>query len=106
MRFRKRKLVPVAPLKSDLVSADLEKTASPQTLRIAPFENGPFSVLKQVFDDASHLRGRKASAKHSTDGGASLNGASPDPASLDPASRDPASPDPAPRDPNIPADLA
>src|SRR5262249_21824057 len=55
MQFKKRKFVPIAPLKNDLIVDDMEKTAAPQAQRIPPLQNRPFTVLKQVLNDADHF---------------------------------------------------
>jgi hypothetical protein len=56
MHAQKAELVPVAALKRDLVLNDVEEAATPETKGIAPLQNRPFAVLKDVLNDAYHLR--------------------------------------------------
>ena len=55
MLSEERKLVPVPALKDDLAACDAKKTATAKAKRVAPFEDRPLAVFKQVFNDANHF---------------------------------------------------
>ncbi|HNP52580.1 MAG TPA: hypothetical protein PKJ85_12420 [Nitrosomonas nitrosa] len=44
----------MASLKYDLIVYDVEKATAPQTQRIAPLEDGPFFLLKDLLSYADH----------------------------------------------------
>src|SRR5579862_1280433 len=52
----------------------MKEAASPETLRVAPLEDRPLSILEEVLDDANHFRSREASRKHLADRIAALDG--------------------------------
>ena len=64
MLQEKGQLIPIATLENNLILLNLEKSAASQIKRIAPFQNRPLAVLKDVFDDADHFGGGKLCFKH------------------------------------------
>jgi hypothetical protein len=46
----------------------VKKAASTQAKRVAPFENHPFAILKEIFDQAGHLGYGEFSRKHFSNG--------------------------------------
>lgn len=59
-----RELVPITSLKLNSAVNDVEEATATQAQWIAPFENRPLSILKQVLDDTNHLRPSKLPGKH------------------------------------------
>jgi hypothetical protein len=64
VQLNERQLVPVASLKDDLSIDDMKKAATPQTERVAPFENHPFSIFEEVLNNANHFCPGEAFSKH------------------------------------------
>jgi len=78
MEPKERKFIEVAALKHDLVVPCLEETATAEPIRIDPFKDCPFAILKDILDLADHRRFGELSGKHlsyclSTDNGISNN---------------------------------
>ncbi len=71
---KKSELVPVAPLEDDLIVDDVEESAAPEPERVAPFQNGPFAILENLLDDASHVGRSEFCLKHRADILAADNG--------------------------------
>lgn len=68
MGFQERQFVPVPALEGDLAVAKEEEAAAAETERVAPFKDGAFGVLKEVFDDTDHPGGGELAAEHVEDG--------------------------------------
>src|SRR5438046_2002918 len=60
-------LVPVASLEHDLATDDVEEAAAPQTKRVTPFENGPFTFFEDVLHDAHHVGRCELGREHLSD---------------------------------------
>ena len=73
MQLEEGQLVPIAALECDLAAEHVEKPASPEAQRVAPFEDRPFAVLEKIFDDADHFGCGEFPDEHGSDGVASFD---------------------------------
>jgi hypothetical protein len=48
-------LVPIPALKNDFIVDDVKEAATPKSERVAPFEDGPLAVFKNVLHEATHF---------------------------------------------------
>ena len=62
------KLVEVATLEDDPVVEDLEEAAATQAIGVAPFKDGPVSILEDVLDQARHRGPAEFDLEHLPDG--------------------------------------
>ena len=67
MQFVKRQLVPVTALERNLVIDHAKESATAESFRIFPFQDGPLAVFKDVFRDAYHFGLRKFPCEHLPD---------------------------------------
>ena len=67
MQPKKGELVEVATLKDDLVVADMEEATSAQAIGVAPFKDGPVSILEDVLDQAGHRGSAEFDLEHLPD---------------------------------------
>src|SRR5262249_9123191 len=56
--------VPISPLEGNPSVNDVKEPAAAQPFRVAPLQDGPFSVLEKVFRDADHPGRGKARREH------------------------------------------
>lgn len=68
MEPKERELVPIPALEHDFPVNDMEETAAPQAKWIAPFEDGPLTVLEDVLYDIHHIGLSEFGCKHPPDG--------------------------------------
>jgi hypothetical protein len=64
----KRQLIEIAALKNDQAVSYVEETATAQSQRIRPFQDGPFSILENILDPAGHFRRAELTGEHLANG--------------------------------------
>lgn len=66
--FDKGQFIPVASLKGNLAVYDMEKSATAQAFWVAPFEDSPLAILKEVFWNANHFGHLEGGDEHLANG--------------------------------------
>lgn len=61
---KKAQLIPVSALEPDAAVHDIEESTASQAFRIAPLENYPVAILKQVLDKTGHLGPLQLALQH------------------------------------------
>src|SRR5215472_6291920 len=74
VKLEERQLVPVAALEHNFPINNVKEPASAQAERIAPFENAPFAIFKDVFRNAHHFGGPEGVLEHCSNSVSSCDG--------------------------------
>ena len=59
MQFKEGELVPITPLENDAAVNHMKEAATTQSERIAPFQDCPLPIFKNVFYNANHFDPRE-----------------------------------------------